>query len=157
MHIKPKKTRTAKVFGQVWGAVTQRQPLKLNSASNGILIRGDGFQFSDPLHDYIGIFQSVAGNRANNPATFRNFFEWYTALFESQYLKNPAMAAALAGSTKIPSCRASHIWAPRISSSVTTSTAPRDSAMAARACFQLAGLPIRMADAIVSGCSMIRL
>src|SRR5438132_9384850 len=36
---------------------------------------------------------------------------------------------------------------------ISTSTAPCDSATALRACFQLAGFPIRMADAIVSGSS----
>lgn len=75
----------------------------------------------------------------------------YAALSESQHLKRPAIDAALAGSTKIPSCCASHLCAARMSSSLTRSIAPRDSTMAARACFQLAGFPIRMAEAIVSG------
>jgi hypothetical protein len=72
MHIKPKKTRTAKVFGQVG----ERQPAAVatvNSTSDGIQSRGDGFQFSHAPHYHIGIFQSVTGNRANNPAPFRNF------------------------------------------------------------------------------------
>src|SRR4030095_2490790 len=85
------------------------------------------------------------------------FLNEYAASFESQHLKSPAIAAALAGSAKIPSCRASHFCAARISSSVTMSIAPRDSLMAAHACFQLAGLPIRIADAIVSGFSTVRL
>jgi hypothetical protein len=75
MHIKPKNMRTAKVFGRVLGAVTQRQPLQLKSASDGIQSPGHGFQFSHPLYNYVGIFQSVPGNRANNPAPFRNLSE----------------------------------------------------------------------------------
>ena len=81
-----------------------------------------------------------------------------TVSFESQHLKRPAMAAALAGSTKIPSCRASHIWAVEnfvIRHDVNCAARLLDAPLAA--CFQLAGLPIRMADAIVSGCSTIRL
>src|SRR6266516_2145480 len=54
----------------------------------------------------------------------------YAASCELQHLKNPAMAAALAGSTRIPSCRASHICAATISSSGIISTAPLDSAIA---------------------------
>src|SRR5439155_1289896 len=38
-----------------------------------------------------------------------------------------------------------------------TSIAPRDLAIAPRACFQLAGFPIRIADATVSGFSIMRL
>ena len=56
----------------------------------------------------------------------------YAASFESHHLKRPAIDAALAGSTKIPSCCASHLCAAKISSSVTTSIAPRDSTMAAQ-------------------------
>src|SRR5436305_98341 len=73
----------------------------------------------------------------------------------SDHLNNPAIDAALAGSTKIPSLDASQLCAAKISSSVTTSIAPFDSSSAARACFQLAGLPIRIADAIVSGLATI--
>jgi hypothetical protein len=80
----------------------------------------------------------------------------HAASRESQHLKSPAIEAALAGSTKTPSCCASHLCAARMSASLRTSIAPRDSAMAARACCQLAGFPIRIADAIVSGFSMMR-
>ena len=68
---------------------------------------------------------------------------------------DPAVTAALAGSTKIPSFCASQLCAARMSSSLTTSIAPRDSKMAARACFQLAGFPILIAEAIVSGLSIM--
>ncbi len=61
------------------------------------------------------------------------------------------MDAALAGSTKMPSWLASQRCALRISSSVTISIAPFESAIAADASCQLAGLPIRIAVAIVSG------
>ncbi len=47
MHIKPKKTRTAKVFGQL--GELQPQRLQFNSTSDGIQSRGDGFQFSYAL------------------------------------------------------------------------------------------------------------
>src|SRR6266567_3088270 len=63
----------------------------------------------------------------------------------------------MSGSTKIPSCLASHVCAARICSSLTIAMVPCDSAIAAIACFQLAGFPIRMADATVSGFSMTRL
>ena len=63
----------------------------------------------------------------------------------------PATLAALAGSTKTPSSRASSRYAARISRSVTASIAPPDSSRAASACCQDAGLPIRIAVAIVDG------
>src|SRR6476646_6770719 len=67
------------------------------------------------------------------------FWNEYAAASASQHLKRPAIDAALAGSTKIPSCCASHLCAAKMSSSLTTSTAPCDSTIAARACSQLAG------------------
>ena len=70
---------------------------------------------------------------------------------ESMVRKRPAMEAALAGSTKIPSFAASQRCAARISSSVTISTAPSECARASSASCQLAGLPMRMALATVSG------
>src|SRR5436853_4635511 len=73
----------------------------------------------------------------------------------SDHLNNPEIDAALAGSTKIPSLDASQLCAAKISSSVTTSISPFDSSSAAHACFQLAGLPIRIAEAIVSGFATI--
>src|SRR6266487_3349420 len=86
----------------------------------------------------------------------RIFWNEYAASAESQHLKKPAIDAALAGSTKIPSCCASHLCAARMSSSLTTSIPPCDSTMAARACCQLAGFPIRIAEAIVSGLPIMR-
>src|SRR5579871_3653549 len=67
------------------------------------------------------------------------------------HLMMPANAAALAGSTKIPSVRAMVRYAWRISSSVTLSMNPLDSLMASVAPCQLAGLPMRMAEATVAG------
>ena len=37
--------------------------------------RRDWLHLPHSLHDYIGIFQSMSGNGANNPPSFRNFFE----------------------------------------------------------------------------------
>ena len=37
--------------------------------------RRDWHHLSHSLHNYIGIFQSVSGNGANEPAPFRNFFK----------------------------------------------------------------------------------
>ena len=65
----------------------------------------------------------------------------------------PASPAALAGSQKTPSSRASSPWAASISSSVTLSMAPPDSRAAASAPSRLAGAPILMALATVSGFS----
>src|SRR5205823_8587783 len=88
----------------------------------------------------------VTGDGANDLAPLGIFRD---------HLNNPAIGAALVGSTKIPSFHASQLCAARISWSVTTSTSPFDSSSAARASFQLAGLPIRIADAIVSGFATI--
>ena len=66
-------------------------------------------------------------------------------------LSSPATPAAEAGSTNTPSFAESQRWASRISSSVTESIIPPDSSRAASACSHEAGLPIRMAVAIVSG------
>src|SRR6476659_347747 len=85
----------------------------------------------------------------------RIFWNEYAASSESQHLKRPAIDAALAGSTKIPSCCASQLCAARMSSSLTTSMPPCDSTIAMRACCQLAGFPIRIAEAIVSGLSIM--
>ena len=71
--------------------------------------------------------------------------------FLAEHLSRPAIDAALAGSTKMPSRRARNRCASRISASVTISMAPCESRMAAVASFQLAGLPMRMALATVSG------
>src|SRR5437016_1831829 len=84
------------------------------------------------------------------------FLNEYRERSASQHLNKPAMDAALAGSTKMPSFFASQAWASRISESCTISIAPRDSSIAKRACFQLAGFPIRIAEAIVSGASITR-
>ena len=62
-----------------------------------------------------------------------------------------AKGAADAGSPNTPSLPAISLYAASISSSVTLSMMPPDSSLAATALFQLAGLPIFMAVAIVSG------
>ena len=72
-----------------------------------------------------------------------------------RHFSNPAMEAALAGSTKIPSRAARKRCASRMSRSLTISMAPWDSRMAVAASCQLAGLPMRMALATVSGLSTI--
>ena len=61
------------------------------------------------------------------------------------------MPAAEAGSTKTPSRAASSRWAARIWSSLTAANRPPDSSRAASASFHEAGLPIRIAVALVSG------
>src|SRR5215210_1386765 len=65
----------------------------------------------------------------------------------------PAIPAAEAGSQNTPSSRASISWAARISASVTLSIRPPESLAAARAPSPLAGEPILMALATVSGFS----
>ena len=62
-------------------------------------------------------------------------------------------SAADDGSQKMPSCRARSRQAARIWSSLTASIRPPDSSRAATAFVQLAGSPIRIAVAIVSGAS----
>ena len=61
------------------------------------------------------------------------------------------MLAQEPGSAKIPSVRAKRLYAARICSSVTSSILPFDSFAAFTANSQLAGFPIRIAVAIVSG------
>ena len=86
----------------------------------------------------------------------RIFWNEYAASAESQHLKKPAIDAALAGSTKIPSClcqpplRCQNVF---IADYIDRAC---DSTIAARACCQLAGFPIRIAEAIVSGLSIMR-
>ncbi len=63
------------------------------------------------------------------------------------------MPAAEAGSQKTPSSWASISWAARISASVTLSMRPPESRAAERAPSLLAGEPILMALATVSGLS----
>ena len=65
--------------------------------------------------------------------------------------KSPAIPAADDGSTKIPSLPAINLYAARISRSVTESITPPDVSRASIACCHDAGLPIRIAVAIVSG------
>ena len=67
----------------------------------------------------------------------------------------PATHAADAGSQNTPSTDASHLCASRISASLTASMRPPASSTAASASRQRAGLPIRIADATVSGCSTL--
>src|ERR687894_534538 len=71
-------------------------------------------------------------------------------------LRRPAIPAAEAGSQKIPSSRASNSWAASISSSVMLSMRPPDSRTAAKAPSLLAGEPMRIALATVSGLSKLR-
>ena len=68
-------------------------------------------------------------------------------------LSRPATEAAEAGSTKIPSREERIRCAARISSSVTALIAPPESSRASSAWDQEAGLPMRMAVAMVSGSS----
>jgi hypothetical protein len=69
-------------------------------------------------------------------------------------LMRPARDAPEAGSPKTPHRAAIAFPAVKISSSVTMSITPPDSSRALTAFCQLAGLPIRIAEAMVSGCSM---
>src|SRR4051794_1320369 len=69
------------------------------------------------------------------------------------YFRSPATDAALAGSQNTPSRCASVRYAPRISSSDTARTSPRDVVIAVIASSQRAGLPMRIALATVSGFS----
>ena len=69
------------------------------------------------------------------------------------FLRSPATDADDAASQKTDSCWARNVYASKISSSVTAEMDPPDSDAAAVAEYQLAGLPIRMAVAIVSGFS----
>ena len=71
-------------------------------------------------------------------------------------LINPAIGAQLAGSAKTPSVEAKRLYASIIFSSDTISIVPFDSSRAASACFQLAGLPILIAVAIVCGQSILQ-
>jgi len=66
----------------------------------------------------------------------------------------PAIEAHEPGSAKIPSLRAIKLNASRISSSVTDVILPPDSSRAFVAKFQLAGFPMRIAVATVSGSSI---
>ena len=66
----------------------------------------------------------------------------------------PATEAAEPGSTNTPSREDTSRWAARICSSVTAWMRPPDSSRAATACGHEAGLPMRMAVAMVSGSSM---
>src|ERR1700722_11258106 len=68
-------------------------------------------------------------------------------------LINPATDAEDAASQNTDSCWARKVYAPMISSSVTAVMDPPDSDAAAVAADQLAGFPMRMAVAMVSGCS----
>ena len=67
------------------------------------------------------------------------------------YLISPAIPAALDGSTNTPSFPATRRYALKISLSVTESMRPPDESRASIACCHDAGLPIRIAVAIVSG------
>src|SRR5256714_1821971 len=64
---------------------------------------------------------------------------------------NPATLAALASSTNTPTCRASSRYADRISRSVTDWITPPDSSRASSAFVHEAGLPMRIAVAMVCG------
>src|SRR6185369_383232 len=63
----------------------------------------------------------------------------------------PATLAALASSTKTPTLRASMRYADRISRSVTAAMVPPEASRASTALVHDAGLPIRIAVAMVDG------
>ncbi len=56
-------------------SVSTTDALESNRTPYIIYPRRDRPHLSHSLHNYIGIFQSVSGNGANDPASFRNFFE----------------------------------------------------------------------------------
>jgi hypothetical protein len=60
------ETRTATLF---------EFALQSNRAAHIAYRCGDRLQFSHSLKNRIRIFQSVSGDRANNPAAFRDFLE----------------------------------------------------------------------------------
>src|SRR5581483_725650 len=65
----------------------------------------------------------------------------------------PATPVADAGSQNTPSSAARNRYADRICSSLTAAIIPCEEVTASIACSQRAGLPIRIAEATVSGCS----
>ena len=69
-------------------------------------------------------------------------------------LITPANEAFDPGSAKTPSVFANNLYACKISSSDTISISPQDCSAASTAYDQLAGLPMRIAVAIVSGSSI---
>jgi hypothetical protein len=56
-------------------SVSTTDALESDRAPYIVYRRPDWLHLSHSLHNYIGIFQSVPGNGANDPASFRNFFE----------------------------------------------------------------------------------
>jgi len=97
--------------------------LQLNCASHIRYGGGDRLQFSYCPITTSGSFKPCPVTVQTIRLASRIFWNEYASP-ESHHLKRPAIDAALAGSTKIPSCCASHLCAARISSSLTTSIAP---------------------------------
>src|SRR5271163_3885665 len=102
--------------------------------------------------DTFGIsFSAVSGSLSPLPVTVHTTVEPGATQPSSTALSRPAMLAADAGSTKMPSERATRWYAARISSSVAARNRPLDCCCASTAAVQDAGAPIRIAVAIVSG------
>ena len=92
-----------------------------------------------------GVLEPVPGDRDDDRLRRRSISP------AASSLSRPATPAAEAGSTKTPSRRASSACAARICASVTASKRPSDSLAAISASCQEAGLPMRIAVAMVSG------
>src|SRR4029077_17927944 len=147
METNPNRARTAILFEVGYSSIARR---------TSVTVAAIGFNSSIRPIITSGSFNPCPVTVQTIRLVSRIFWNECAASAESQHLRKPAIDAALAGSTKIPSCCASQRCPARMSSSLTTSIPPRDSTIAARACCQLAGFPIRIAEAIVSGLSIMR-
>src|SRR2546428_7818188 len=84
------------------------------------------------------------------PVVTQTIVAFLSIFLSSTIFSSPATEAALAGSTNIPSSRASWVWALGIWMSVTVSAVPFAFRIARRTFGQLFGAPILIAVAIVS-------
>ena len=92
-----------------------------------------------------------SGSLSPCPVTVQTTVEPRGTSPASDDCSSPATLAALASSTNTPTLRASSRYARRMSRSVTASMSPPDRSRASSALVHEAGLPIRMAVAIVDG------
>src|SRR5436309_449880 len=101
----PNETRTAILFEVGYSSIARR---------TSVTVAAIGFNSFIRRIITSGSFKPCPVTVQTIRLASRIFWNEYAALAESQHLKKPAIDAALAGSTKIPSCCASHLCADRM-------------------------------------------
>ena len=150
------ETRQTRSFAMLWRRCQTRSRRTRASRKTSDSFGATGFSFVKIHADTIsGSFNPWPVTRANDSVASQSWRTNRGVRLASQHLKSPAMGAALAGSTKIPSClREPSLRFQNFFVGHDVNRAAGFVHWRVCAASQLAGFPMRMADATVSGFSI---